>query len=106
MPRGYVIYNPLHVLLSLVYYTPMTTIGIALGLYISAWGFSVARFDLQALPTASECEASDNARASRFFYASAIHVKHSGIVALATINRQNLGYEHQIFQQHTWQYPF
>ena len=72
-------------------HTPMTTIGIALGLYISAWGFSVARFDLQALPTASECEASDNARASRFFYAYTIHVKHSGTVALATINRHALG---------------
>ena len=69
MPRGYVIYNPKCALLSLVYLCTNDNHRHRRVLYISAWALALLASTNKAIPTASERGASDNARASRFFYA-------------------------------------
>ena len=59
-------------------------------LYISAWGFDVARFDLQGNPRASDRGAGNSSGASRFFYVfiRILLKTHCGCGALA-VNSQS-----------------
>ena len=67
MPRGCVVHMPQISYSLWCIPTPLATIGIVSVLYISAWGFGVARFDRQGNAKASEREASDNAGLHAFF---------------------------------------
>ena len=67
MPRGCVVHIPQIPYSHWCILTSLATIGIVGVLYISAWGFGVARFDRQGNAKASEREASDNAGLHAFF---------------------------------------
>ena len=67
MPRGCVVHMPQISYSLWCIPTPLATISDVSVLYISAWGFGVARFDRQGNAKASEREASNNAGLHAFF---------------------------------------